>query len=156
MYRLQDGRKSRSVPVLRRIALVILLAVSALTLARPAAAGTLYATFSWAAVAAETVAALDEASLQQADGNLAECKRAIARAYFGIFEEQKMEAAMRKMLGQGHAFMVERQFSNLRRSAATASPEDFRQAVAALAEQLRADAQRLDELAVPREVYDVQ
>lgn len=156
MKRIQEGHESRSHLASVRIGLVVLLAASALTLARAASADVMAERFSWAAVAAETLAALDEASLQQADGNFAECKRAITRAYFGIFEEQKMEAAMRKMLGQSHTFMVERQFSNLRRSVATASAEDFRQAVAALAEQLQADAQRLDELAVPREVYDVQ
>ena len=113
-------------------------------------------TFSWTAVAEETIAALNEASLHQAEGDIAQCKRAIVQAYFGVFEEQKMEAAMRKMLGESHAFMVERQFSALRRDAATATPADFSRTVATLAEQLRADARQLDALGVPAEVYNAR
>jgi fumarate hydratase class II/high-affinity iron transporter len=112
--------------------------------------------FSWTDVADETVAALNEALLHQAEGDVAQCKRAITRAYFGVFEEQKMEAAMRKMLGESHAFMVERQFSALRRTAATATPAEFGQIVATLAEQLRTAAVQLDALGVPKEVYNAR
>lgn len=113
-------------------------------------------TFSWTAVAEETIAALNEASLHHAEGDIAQSKRAITRAYFGVFEEQKMEAAMRKMLGESHAFMVERQFSTLRRNVATATPADFSRTVEMLSEQLRADALQLDALGVPQEVYNAR
>lgn len=113
-------------------------------------------TFSWMAVAEETIAALTEASQHHAEGDIAQSKRAITRAYFGVFEEQKMEAALRKMLGESHTFMVERQFSTLRRNLATVTPAEFSRTVAMLAEQLRADAQQLDLLGVPREVYNAR
>lgn len=113
-------------------------------------------TFSWTAVAEETIAALNEASLRHAEGDIAQSKRAITRAYFGVFEEQKMEAALRKMLGESHTFIVERQFSTLRRNVATATPVEFSRTVTKLAEQLRADAQQLDALGVPREVYNAR
>jgi len=111
-------------------------------------------TFSWMAVAEEAIAELSNASQHHAEGDAAQSKRAITQAYFGVFEGKKMEAAMRKMLGESHTFMVERQFRKLRRSLLTAGPREFEQAVAALAEQLRADAKQLDALGVPQEVYD--
>ncbi len=52
--------------------------------------------------------------------------------------------------------MVERQFSALRRTAATATPAEFGGIVASLSAQLRDDARQLDALGVPQEVYDVQ
>ncbi len=128
----------------------------ALTLGMAASPGASAGTFSWTAVAEETIAALNEASLHRAEGDIAQSKRAITRAYFGVFEEQKMEAAMRKMLGESHAFMVERQFSTLRKTVATATPADFTRTVATLAEQLRADALELDALGVPQEVYNAR
>jgi fumarate hydratase class II/high-affinity iron transporter len=128
----------------------------ALVLGMAASPGASAGTFSWNTVAEETIAALNEASLHHAEGDIAQCKRAITRAYFGVFEEQKMEAAMRKMLGESHAFMVERQFSTLRRNVATATPADFARTVATLAEQLRADARQLDALGVPQEVYNAR
>ena len=127
-----------------------------LVLGTTAPAATVANTFSWTAVAEETVAALNEAALHHAEGDVAECKRAITRAYFGVFEERKMEAALRKMLGESHTFMVERQFSQLRKTVATATPAEFGEIVTALAEQLRADARQLDALGVPQEVYDAR
>lgn len=113
-------------------------------------------TFSWTTVAEDTIAALTAAARHHAEGDVTGCKRAITRAYFGVFEERKMEAALRKMLGESHTFMVERQFSKLRRTATTATPDEFGQTVAALADQLRADARELDALGVPQEVYDAR
>ncbi|MDH3231571.1 MAG: hypothetical protein OEN55_17415 [Alphaproteobacteria bacterium] len=145
----QPGAPGGLRTALAALALVLLLG----TVASPdAGAGT----FSWTAVAEDTIAALNEASLRHAEGDITECKRAIVQAYFGVFEERKMEAALRKMLGESHAFMVERQFSTLRRTAATATPAEFGRTVATLAEQLRADAQQLDTLGVPEEVYDAR
>ena len=139
-----------------RIAAALALLALVLGPAIAAPAGAEAAAFSWTSVAEETITALDEAAHHQAEGDVTQCKRAITRAYFGVFEEQKMEAAMRKMLGESHAFLVERQFTKLRRSAATATPDAFGAAVATLAAQLREDALQLDALGVPQEVYDVQ
>ena len=135
-----------------RTALAALALVLGIAASPAASAGT----FSWTTVAEDTIAALNEASLRHAEGDIAQCKRAIVQAYFGVFEEQKMEAAMRKMLGESHAFMVERQFSTLRRDAATVTPAEFSRIVATLAEQLRADARQLDALGVAPEVYNVR
>ena len=132
------------------------LTILALVLGIALAPGARAETFSWTAVAEDTIAALDEASRHHADGDIKQCKRAITRAYFGVFEERKMEAALRKMLGESHTFMVERQFSTLRRTAATAAPAEFRRTVATLSDQLRTDALELDALGVPQEVYDVR
>jgi hypothetical protein len=132
------------------------LAVLTLVLGIAAAPDARAETFSWTAVAEDTITALDEASRHHAEGDVKQCKRAITRAYFGVFEERKMEAALRKMLGESHTFLVERQFSKLRRTATTATPEEFEETVAALAEQLRDDARQLDALGVPQEVYDVR
>ena len=145
----RSGARGNVLAVLAVFALVLVLGMAA---ALKASAET----FSWTAVAEETIAALNEASSHHAEGDIARSKRAITRAYFGVFEEQKMEAALRKMLGESHTFMVERQFSTLRRNVATATPEEFSRTVATLAEQLRADAQQLDTLGVPREVYNAR
>lgn len=112
--------------------------------------------FSWMSIAEEAVATLKEAALHQAAGDAPQGKRAITRAYFEVFEGKKMEAAIRKMLGESHAFMVERQFGKLRRSLTSAPPDEFGQTVSDLAGQLRADAKQLDALGVPQEVYDAR
>lgn len=145
--------RPRSRPLFRTVLATAILATVAGLAVSPAAGAE---PFSWTTVAEETIAALEEASQHKEAGDVTACKRAIVRAYFGIFEEQKMEAALSKMLGQSHTFMVERQFSTLRRNAATAAPAEFSGIVAALAEQLRADAERLDALGVPQEVYNAQ
>lgn len=138
----------------RLVSVFAILALStSLLIAMPRATA---AAFSWTGVAEETIAALDEAAQHHAAGDITQCKRAITRAYFGVFEERKMEAAVRKMMGESHIFMVERQFSALRRTAATANPTEFGDIVASLSAQLRADAQQLDALGVPQEVYDVR
>ncbi len=149
----QDGKTIGSAS---RSSLKIVLAALALMLGMAASPEARAEEFSWAAVAEATIAALNEASQHHAEGEIAQSKRAITRAYFGVFEEQKMEAALRKMLGESHTFMVERQFSTLRRNVATATPEDFSRTVATLSEQLRADAQELDALGVPQEVYNAR
>lgn len=152
----RDIREDPRCGALARLGAVLSLLALVLVSGAAATARAEAGTFSWTAVAEETIAALDEAAQYHAAGDITQCKRAITRAYFGVFEDRKMEAALRKMMGQSHIFMVERQFSTLRRTAPTASPAEFGDVVASLSEQLRADARQLDALGVPQEVYDVQ
>ncbi len=155
-YRSLIGQAGKSIRSGSRGSLKTALAALALMLGMATSPEARAETFSWTAVAEETIAALNEASQHHAEGDIAQSKRAITRAYFGVFEEQKMEAALRKMLGESHTFMVERQFSTLRKNVAKATPEDFSRTVETLAEQLRADALQLDALGVPQEVYNAR
>lgn len=140
------GRPSQTV----RLFLLVLAILMAPAL--PAGAGG----FSWSEVAEAVAVELDDAVAAYRAGDSKETKRALTRAYFGVFEGRKMEAALRKTLGQTHTFQVERQFAGLRRVIGKQPAESLAEKAAALAEQLRKDAVALDAAGVPAEVYDAR
>ena len=118
--------------------------------------GARAAGFSWQGVADAVGQKLEAAISEYRNGDEKEAKRALTEAYFGVFEGRKFEAAMRKTLGQTHAFEVERKFGNLRRLIGKKPVGDLEAAVADLMQRLRADATTLDEKGVPEEVYDAR
>ncbi|MDM8569788.1 hypothetical protein QUF50_09835 [Thiotrichales bacterium HSG1] len=111
---------------------------------------------NWVSLAETIVVHLETASTLYAENNGKEAKREIIKAYFGVFEDQKMEAAMRMELGAKYTYKVERRFGALRKAIKkNISIEEFNQQKQELITIMREDAIKLDEAKIPREVFKV-
>lgn len=111
---------------------------------------------SWGAVAEQVVDRLEQAADQYGQGDAKSARRAVMQAYFGVFETEKMEAAMRTHLGAQYTYMVERRFGKIRKAIkGGAGQSAVDEQVAELARALRQDARKLDEKGVSREVFRV-
>lgn len=111
---------------------------------------------SWQAVAEAVVKHIDEAEVACAKGDSKQAKRAVVNAYFGVFEERKMEAAMRMELGAKHTYLVEKIFGELRK----AIQQDVgSEQIGLIAEKIRLamhrDALLLDQAGIPLAVFQV-
>lgn len=109
--------------------------------------------FRWAGVAEEVIGELARAEAAVRAGQPDQARQAVLTAYFGLFEDRKLEAAMRKELGQRHTVEVEEQFNALRKGAGAANTAAFGATVTALSAILRQDAAALDAAGVPEQVY---
>ncbi|MCK5876604.1 MAG: hypothetical protein KAG43_03125 [Candidatus Marithrix sp.] len=111
---------------------------------------------SWVSLAEKIVVHLEAASVLYAENNAKEAKREIIKAYFGIFEDQKMEAAMRMELGAKYTYKVERRFGALRKLIKNnLSVDEFNQHKQELILIMCEDAAKLDKAEIPREVFKV-
>lgn len=111
-------------------------------------------TSNWSQVAVEIVAQIDQAESLYRQGEQTEAARAVTRAYFGIFEDRKMEAAMRMELGAKHTYQVEQQFGALRKAIRGDADEPTVQELArGLRESVARDARALDEAQIPMDVF---
>lgn len=112
--------------------------------------------FRWAEVAEEVVGHLDSAVAAVRAGDADAAKAAMITAYFSTFEDRKMEAALRKEVGQKHTAEVEQQFYALRKAISRgAGAAEVAPMAATLADALRASAKTLDERGTPQNVYKV-
>lgn len=111
--------------------------------------------FRWSAVAEETIGRLEAAVVAYRAGQVEDAKEAVISAYFGSFEDRKLEAALRKEIGQQHITEVEAQFNAVRKGVGKGAPADALSAIVTeLAATLRADAKILEARAVPEQVYE--
>ena len=121
------------------------------------ASATIAETSTWSQVAGEIVGHINMAESLYRDGKPTEAGHAVIKAYFGVFEDRKMEAAMRMELGAKHTYEVEQQFGALRKAVRTQADK---QAVQRLAEDIREsvtrDARVLDQANIPLEVFEVK
>jgi hypothetical protein len=110
----------------------------------------------WLTVAEAVVKHIDAAEQSYLAGDAKQAKRSVVSAYFGVFEDRKMEAAMRMELGAKHTYQVERRFGDLRK--AIQKGLDGAE-VSAIAESIRVamrrDAEKLDQAGIPLEVFKV-
>jgi len=112
---------------------------------------------SWSQVAGEIVAHIDNAESLYRDGKQTEAGQAVTRAYFGVFEDKKMEAAMRIELGAKHTYQVEKQFGALRKAIRReADSETIQQLAQGIRESVVTDARALDHANIPMEVFEVK
>ncbi|HYD30397.1 MAG TPA: hypothetical protein VEB64_06005 [Azospirillaceae bacterium] len=110
----------------------------------------------WAGVAEETIAALTTLREAHRAGDVDSAKKAAITAYFGVFETRKLEAALRKEMGQKHTVAVESQFNQLRKMVGQgASAEEVAKRVTQLSDVLREDAKLLDDKGIPENVFIV-
>lgn len=110
-----------------------------------AAAASAGASRSWSAVVDEIEHTLGKAMEYHESGQPAPAKRAVDEAYFGPFEKDEMEQAVRTKISAKRAFELEYQFSSLKKLIDAGAPSDeLKAAVNALVEDLRHDAAELD------------
>jgi hypothetical protein len=111
---------------------------------------------SWSQVAGEIVAHIDNAQSLYQDGKQTEAGQAVTQAYFGIFEDRKMEAAMRIELGAKHTYQVEKQFGALRKAIRReADKETIEELAQAIRKSVVRDARALDQAKLPMDVFEV-
>ncbi|ALJ39440.1 MULTISPECIES: hypothetical protein [Azospirillum] len=128
-----------------------LLLVGAILLAAvPAHAGD-----HWSQLASAISAEIARAEALARDGKPDEARKTVTEAYFGLFESEKMEAALRKEVGSKHAFDREKQFGDLRKLIAKGTLGGIRDLAAALQSGLAEDGKALDAANVPAHVFAV-
>ncbi len=109
----------------------------------------------WRATAQRVAAAIDDVQAKFAAGDTAAARSALTEAYFGRFEDSKMEAAIRKEIGGSRAVEVEGMFGNMRKAIKAKDAETVQQTADSLRQALAEDAKALDAAGVPAEVYEV-
>jgi len=112
---------------------------------------------SWSQVAGEIVDHIEIAESLYQEGKPTEAGQAVIQAYFGVFEDKKMEAAMRIELGAKHTYQVEKQFGTLRKAIRReAGRETIQQLAQGIRESVVRDARVLDQANIPMEVFKVK
>lgn len=109
---------------------------------------------SWPEMAEEIVVHIERSTELYQEGNHKSAAQEVVKAYFGVFEDKKMEAAIRITLGSKHAWLVERLFGKLRKAikgdtGLGAVQEAAREIILAV----RRDALVLVKKNIPLEVY---
>ena len=111
---------------------------------------------NWMAVAEAVIEQVDASEQAYRAGDSKTARQAVIGAYFGVFEERKMEAAMRMQLGIKHTYQVERLFGVLRKAVKQPDAEERVAEVASeIRQAMRRDAALLDEAGIPLTVYRV-
>lgn len=119
-------------------------------------AGVALADPVWQPVAERVITHLEAAEAAYHASQPDKARREISQGYFGVFETEKMEAAMRTRLGAKHTYGVERQFGELRKAIQQGAEESvIAEQVAKLSADLRRDAGALDKAGVPAGVFEV-
>jgi len=135
---------------------MLLVRVLCFLLAMAAAGWAQAAAENWTPVAGQVIEQLDRALDSYQSGNAEKARRAVIQAYFGPFEGEKMEAAIRSHLGIEPAFMLERRFGAIRKDIeAGASVSEVESAINALKQALKEHAGQLNDAGVSRSVYEV-
>jgi hypothetical protein len=110
------------------------------------AASPLYAAGGgyWSGIAEEVCAEITKAESLAKAGKGSEAKEAIVTAYFGVFEEKKMEISERANLGSSHTADIEEMFNGLRKAVGKAGNGDVPSMAEKLRKALREDGKALD------------
>lgn len=109
----------------------------------------------WSKLAQAISTEVTKAEKLALDGKPDEAKKAVTQAYFGLFESEKMEAALRKEAGSKPAYEREKQFGDLRKLINAGQPADIKQMATALRDGLAADGALLDKAGIAPEVFKV-
>ena len=110
---------------------------------------------SWTSMADDIVVKIDSAQQLYAQGKAKEANREIIKAYFGTFEDKKMEAAVRVTIGSKHAWKVERLFGKMRKLIKKSASQEE---VGVIADKIRhaivRDAKVLKDKNIPLNVFN--
>ena len=113
-----------------------------------------FANNAWQKMAEDIVTQIDQAVSFYVAGNLKSAAQAVVKAYFGIFEDRKMEAAIRVTLGSKHAYLVERLFGKLRKAIKKDKGSDVvRRTAQEIRDAVRKDAKILDKKNISLNVF---
>lgn len=105
------------------------------------------ATKSWMTVSNEIRMTLDKVLLYYESNQPDKAKSYIIDAYFGVFEEKKMEHAIRKNISSKRAFEIESMFGNIRKAInKKAHLSDVESKIKALSNALEKEAKILDDI----------
>jgi len=110
---------------------------------------------SWVGVAKDITTVI-ESSVKLHREEKSEAKRKVIEAYFGIFESEKFEAAMRQEMGSKYTYQVERKFGALRKAMKKEVPIVEIEGIAEdIITTITKDAKKLDEVGIPINVFAV-
>ncbi|RAU20360.1 hypothetical protein CU669_18715 [Paramagnetospirillum kuznetsovii] len=98
----------------------------------------------WAGIAEEVCLEVTKVETFAKAGKIEDAKAAFHAAYFGTFEEKKMEIAERSNFGISHTADVEEMFNNFRKAVSKPGTGDVAALAEALRKQLRQDGKALD------------
>ncbi len=132
------------------IRLITLAVVAALSLGTAQAADG-----HWQGVATTVAGAIDGVVAHFEAGDDKSARAALTEAYFGRFEDSKMEAAVRKEIGKDRAVEVEGMFSDIRKAMKAGDGAEVRRIASQLKAALKTDGQALDAAKVSADVYEV-
>lgn len=107
---------------------------------------------SWLDIAGEVATALERAAAAGAGGQPARALELVSEAYFDVFEERGMEAAIRRYVSVRRARQIERMFGGLRRAISSgADAAEVGRQVATLREALATEARELQRQGVTQD-----
>lgn len=109
----------------------------------------------WQTKAEDVGKAVTAAETTFLKGDVDGAKRAVTEAYFGHFEETKLEGAMRKHIGAKRAAEVEKMFATLRKAMAANDAAQVKAVAQGLRDAMNTDAKILDDAKVSPDVYEV-
>lgn len=132
--------------ILRQILIIGLFALSS-----SAAAAESY----WRSVAGDIAASVAVVVERARAGDAKTARQALTEAYFGHYEDRKMEAAVRKEIGGQRARDVEALFADMRKAVQRGDTAAVESIATQLNAALAADGKALDEAGVPAEVFAV-
>ncbi|MBT3348563.1 MAG: hypothetical protein HOM84_06310 [Thiotrichales bacterium] len=111
---------------------------------------------SWVGVAKDITTVIESSVKLHREGEKSEAKRKVIEAYFGIFESEKFEAAMRQEMGSKYTYQVERKFGALRKAMKKEVPIVEIEGIAEdIITTITKDAKKLDEVGIPINVFAV-
>ena len=110
----------------------------------------------WSGVAEEVCTAITQAETFAKAGKTPEAKEAVITAYFGIFEEKKMEISERANLGSDHTSDIEDLFNGLRKAVAKPGTGNVADLAEKLRQALRTDGKALDAAKVQPDGIEVK
>lgn len=137
-------------PRISLIARCLFVAILSLT-TLPAAAASSH----WRAQADSVIRAMDAAEAAFAKGDVDGAKRTVTETYFQIFEDTKLEAAIRKYVGAKRAAEMEKLFPTLRKAMTAQDAAQVKAVAQALREAVTIEAAKLDEANVAPGVFEV-
>lgn len=109
----------------------------------------------WQGVAATVTAAVDDVVARFEAGDHKAARAALTQAYFGRFEESKMETAVRQAISQDRAVEVEGMFADIRTAMKAGDLAEVKRLAATLRQALKTDAKALDDAKVAPETLAV-
>lgn len=135
----------------RRLPLVPgLLAASLWLVPAAAATGT-----HWQTQAERVAQAMTRAEEIFAQGDAAAAKRAVTEAYFHVFEDTKLEAAIRRYVSAKRAAEIEKHFATIRKAMGAGDSATVKAVAQELRDAVAAEAKAMDAADVAPGVFEV-
>lgn len=136
-------------PARHALARCLIAATLALTALPALAAG------HWHTQADNVVKAMDAAEAAFAKGDVDGAKRTVTEAYFQVFEDSKLEAAIRRFVGAKRAAEIEKYFATIRKAMGANDAAQVKAVAQSLREAVAVEAVKLDEAKVAPGVFEV-